>query len=162
MKHVLIVCTGNIARSPIAAGLLTQRLEAAGLGDKVLVRTAGVYAEPGAPVWGPIQNVMDERGVDLQRHRSQAVSSAMVQEADLIIVMEEEHRKSIFYIAPLALRKVFLVSELAGESDPVPDVVGQSPEELRTVCQQIDQWLEDGWSQIVARLALDETTATAH
>ncbi|MCB0234057.1 MAG: hypothetical protein KDH08_08530, partial [Anaerolineae bacterium] len=47
MKRVLIVCTGNICRSPMAWGLLRQRLAADGLADQVSVTSAGVYGVDG-------------------------------------------------------------------------------------------------------------------
>jgi protein-tyrosine-phosphatase len=157
MKQVLIVCTANICRSPMVAGLLTQCLDAAGLGDQVIVRSAGTYAEPGKPAWPPVGELMAQYGVDLQRHRSQPISSEMVEAADLIIVMEEGQRQSIFYLAPRALPKVFLLSELAGDADPLADVMGQPIQAVHQARDQAKQWLADGWDRLLARLALVET-----
>ncbi len=154
MKVILVVCTANVCRSPMVAGLLTQRFEAAGLGDLVMVRSAGVYAEPGKPVWAPIREQMATRGVDLLRHRSQPVSTEMVQAADLIIVMEESQRQSIFYLVPSAVRKAFLLSEFAGEAEPLLDVMGHPAPEVSAACDQAAAWLAGGWSEMVARLGL--------
>lgn len=143
----------------MVAGLLIQRLHAAGLGDQVLVRSAGTYAEPGKPAWGAIGDVMAERGVDLHLHRSQPLSSEMVQVADLIIAMEEGHRQSIFYLVPRALRNVFLLSELSGDTDPYPDIMGHPLPEVRAACDLADQWLAAGWEQLLARLSIVEATA---
>jgi protein-tyrosine phosphatase len=161
MKQILIVCTANICRSPMVAGLLAQRLDAAGLSDQVLVRSAGTYAEPGRPAWETVRGLMAARGIDLQRHRSQPISSEMVQAAALIIVMEEQHRQSIFYLVPRALRNVFLLSELAGESEPLTDVMGHSLPEVDTACDCAEEWLAAGWEKIVEKLALVKTGAAA-
>ena len=59
----------------MVAGLLTQRFDAEGLGNLVIVRSAGVYAESGKSIWTPMREQMAARGMDLQRHRSQPVSS---------------------------------------------------------------------------------------
>jgi protein-tyrosine phosphatase len=158
MKQVLVVCSANICRSPMVAGLLTQRLDTWGFGGEVLVRSAGTYADPGHSAWGLVRELLSARGIDLSRHRSQAVSSEMVSVADLILVMEEGHRQSIFYLAPRALRKVFLLSELAGESEPLPDVMGQSLLEVQAACNRAEQWLIAGWDQIMTRLALTDVS----
>jgi protein-tyrosine-phosphatase len=154
MKQVLVVCSANICRSPMVAGLLTHRLDTSGFGGEVLVRSAGTYADAGHSAWGPVRELLGARGIDLSRHRSQAVSSEMVSAAELIVVMEECHRQSIFYLAPRALRKVFLLSELAGESEPLPDVMGHPVPEVHAACDRAEQWLIAGWDQIVTRLAL--------
>jgi protein-tyrosine phosphatase len=143
----------------MVAGLLTQRLDAAGLGNQVIVRSAGTYAESGKPAWAPMRELMAARGVDLQRHRSQPVSSDMVQSADLIIVMEERQRQSIFYLEPRVLHKVFLLSEMAGDADPLWDVMGQPLEEVCEACDQAEAWLAAGWTQLLARLSLVEVAS---
>lgn len=159
MKEVLVVCTANVCRSPMVAGLLTQRFDAEGLGNLVIVRSAGVYAESGKSIWAPMREQMAGRGMDLQRHRSQPVSSEMVRTADLIIVMEEGHRQSIFYLNPSAVRKAFLLSELAGEAEPLIDVMGGTAQDVSAACDKAEQWLADGWSQILTRLGLPKSIA---
>lgn len=144
----------------MVAGLLTRRLDAAGLGDQVLVRSAGTYAESGKPAWAPVRELMAARGVDLQRHRSQPISYDMVQTADLIIVMEEQQRQSIFYLEPRVLPRVYLLSEMAGDADPLRDVMGRPLEEVRRVCDRAEYWLAAGWDQLLARLALVEAAPT--
>lgn len=159
MKQILIVCTANICRSPVVAGLITQRLDAAALGDQVMARSAGIFAESGKPAWEPVCDLMAAHGVDLQRHRSQPISYDMVQAADLIVVMEERQRQSIFYLEPRALHKVFLLSEFAGDADPLPDVMGRPIEEVRQVCDQAEFWLAAGWGQLLTRLSLVEVAS---
>lgn len=154
MKQILFVCTANICRSPVVAALAAQRFDAAGLGDEVLVRSAGVYAQPGKPVWEPLRLLMAARGVDLQRHRSQPVSLDILQSAALIVVMEEAHRQSLFYLEPRVLRKVLLLSELAGEFGELHDMMGRPVPEVEQICRQAEQWLEAGWDQILERLAI--------
>lgn len=159
MKHVLIVCTANVCRSPMVAGLLSKQLDAAGFGDQVMVRSAGVYAEPGKPVWRPIGELMVERGIDLSRHRSQPVSSEMALAANLIIVMEEAHRQSIFYLSPRSLHKTFLLGELAGDGEPLADVMGHPLQEVITACDKAEKWLESGRDQIMALLGVPAAMA---
>lgn len=136
----------------MVAGIIRARLDAEGVGDEVSVRSAGTYAEPGEQAYAPVRVVMKERGIDLSRHRSQPVSTEMVQAADLIIVMEEAHRQSIFYLSPRALRKVFLLSELAGDSAPLIDAVGRPDREVRRMIDQATLWVEDGWGPLRQRI----------
>jgi protein-tyrosine phosphatase len=152
MKQILVVCTANICRSPLIAGILDEHLGANGLNDVVTVRSAGIYAQAGNPVWGPIGELMAERGIDLHRHRSQPITSEMALAADLIIVMEEGQRQSIFYLEPRALRKVVLLSELSGEAEPFSDLMGRPLPELAAACSRAEEWLITGWNQITSRL----------
>src|SRR3989442_3835410 len=82
MKTILLVCTGNICRSPLAAALLERALNERGL-DAIEVSSAGTGAWDGAPVSEGAYLVGLGRGLDLSGHRAQLVTREMVDEADL-------------------------------------------------------------------------------
>ncbi len=65
MKKVLFICTANICRSPMAMGLLRQRLRQDGLDGEVEVASAGVYGLDGSPASQPGVEVLAERGIDI-------------------------------------------------------------------------------------------------
>jgi protein-tyrosine-phosphatase len=110
MKSILIVCTGNICRSPMAEGLLKQILIEKHL-NNVLVRSAGISAGNGLQASLNAVATMAEQGIDITSHRSQPVTSSLIAESDLILVMEEYHRDSILSFAPAASGKVRLLKE---------------------------------------------------
>ncbi len=88
--RVLIVCTGNTCRSPLAAALLTEALAAAGRPD-VMVASAGTGAWEGAGASEGSYLVALERGLDLSSHRARMLSRALVDEADLVLTMSRPH-----------------------------------------------------------------------
>src|SRR5262245_63475713 len=86
MTRVLVVCTGNTCRSPIAAALLRRELAASGRHD-VSVESAGTGAWEGAPASEGAYLVMLEREIDISGHRARPLTPEMVQQADLILTM---------------------------------------------------------------------------
>ncbi len=137
VKTILFVCTANICRSPMAAALLRERLAALGLDQEIEVHSAGVYAEAGVRASRLAVSTLAGKGVPLNGHRSQPLVPALLNEADLVLVMEESHRRSIFYLAPQHLGKVYLLSELSGGHADVADPFGGSAEDYRADCSVV-------------------------
>ncbi len=87
---VLVVCNGNICRSPFAEAVLRRLLQPAG----ITVESAGLIG-PGRGAPPAALQVAARRGVDLSAHRSRLVTSDLVRRADLIVVMDEAQRRAI-------------------------------------------------------------------
>jgi len=87
---VLLVCTGNTCRSPMAEVLLVRALEAAGIGN-IEVTSAGTGAWEGSAASEGAYLVMLERGYDLSAHRARELTRELVREADLILAMGRAH-----------------------------------------------------------------------
>jgi protein-tyrosine phosphatase len=161
MKTLLVLCTGNIYRSPLVAALVQQRLAAANLAGAVEVISAGIFAIDGAPADPTVVTVLRERGIDIAHHRAHTVTIADLNTADLILVMEEAQRQSIFYRAPQLLYKVVLLSELSGRHVDVPDPVGQSPAVVRTLASAADGYIQAGWPMLLRQLGLPQANPGA-
>ena len=125
---VLMVCTGNLYRSPMAAGLLRQRL--AGLGRAAIrVTSAGTAAVPSTPVPTAVAAALKSRGVDLTEPVSRRLTPQLVEGADLVLGAAIEHREAAVRLAPVwALSRAFTLLEFArllreedatGITDPV-------------------------------------------
>jgi protein-tyrosine phosphatase len=84
------MCLGNICRSPFAAAALEQNAA----GTALRVESAG-FLESGRAAPAVAQESALRRGIDLSAHRSQQVTAALVQGADLIVVMDRAQRRAI-------------------------------------------------------------------
>jgi protein-tyrosine phosphatase len=120
MFTVLVVCTGNICRSPMAEGLLRGALPS-NLKARVEVRSAGTYAMHGNAATPEAIAAAAHYGADIGSHRARLLNKEMILNADLILAMEEHHLKTI--------RSAFLFKRapvrLLGAFDPRP-----GPEEI--------------------------------
>lgn len=152
LKTILFVCTANICRSPMAAGIMRHRLAAQGLTDRVRVLSAGVWAEEG---YGASMNaiiVLGQRSIDLTDHASQRVTPTLLNEAAIILVMEEAHRRSLFYLAPQHLSKIYLLTEMAGGHEDVADPYGGPLQDYGETADYLEQLIEIGLPNILKRL----------
>ena len=95
MSMIMFVCTGNLCRSPMAMGLLRQRLAEEGLGLRYQVTSTGVWAVDGRPASENGVKVMAERDIDISDHVARTITAGDVAEAELILVMSKEHKRMI-------------------------------------------------------------------
>ncbi|BDG03428.1 low molecular weight protein-tyrosine-phosphatase [Anaeromyxobacter oryzae] len=103
LDSVLIVCTANICRSPMAEALLRRRFEAR---RGARVESAGIAALVGRPADAEAQAVVAARGLDLSAHRARQLTPELAAGFELILVMEEGQRQAVQDLAPLARGKV--------------------------------------------------------
>jgi protein-tyrosine phosphatase len=112
MSGILVVCTGNVCRSPMAEGFLRTAL-ASRLGEAApAVSSAGTAGWEGAGAMDESIRAAEERGVDIGRHLARAISAGMVEDADLVVCMAAEHRDAIVRVWPDHRDKTFTIKEL--------------------------------------------------
>ncbi|MCO6450671.1 MAG: hypothetical protein J5I90_07755 [Caldilineales bacterium] len=154
MKQALLVCTGNICRTPMAEALLRRVFAEAGLSDSVEVSSAGTYGvEGGAASEGSVV-AMNARDIDITAHRGRQLSRSMMQEADLVLVMAENHRTYIFHTWPQYLAKTFLLSEMAGDHADIADPIGLDQPAYDRTAEIIENYVRRGFPEIRRRLGV--------
>lgn len=112
MTSILVVCSGNICRSPIAEGLLRRAMERRPGHDVPSIRSAGTIAMEGTPATPEAIAAARDRGVDIKTHRARRLTDAMIGEADLLVCMAAEHREEIDERVPAAGDRTFTLKEL--------------------------------------------------
>ena len=109
MSAFLVVCTGNICRSPLGEAFLRRGLAADGAHE---VASAGTDARDGDPAMEGSLVAGAERGVDLAAHRARRLTVGQVRDADLVLAMERHHRDAILRAAPDASERTYTLKEL--------------------------------------------------
>ena len=138
-----MVCTGNICRSPMAEVMLRAEVAQRGCGD-IEVASAGTWAGFGNPAQPEAREVMKERGIDLEDHRSRPLDPRELAEADLVIAMTSVHARELKQLADDVGTKMLLMkefSEMEVDECPSPAVddrlktllAGKRPEARRAL-----------------------------
>ena len=149
MKTILIVCTGNICRSPMAMGLLREKLRKERLEGEYRVHSAGVWGLESQPASAYSREMMEERGIDISGHRSHDLTSEDVEEADLILTMERGQAEAIRLEFPQHAHKVHLLSEMAGRHHDIRDPYGGPLYEYRQCAAEIERLVEAGYPRMM-------------
>ncbi len=152
---ILLVCTGNTCRSPMAAGILNKMLAEGGISD-INVDSAGTAALEGMPATELAVKTSTEWGIDLSGHRARSVTDELVEKADLILTMTPEHREEILLHDSSAGNKTFLLKSFPEpvKTDPsfsVRDPIGGGPADYQRSFFEIEESLRRVFSSILQR-----------
>ena len=140
-KHILLVCVGNICRSPSAEVMMRHSLG----GRAIQVSSAGLGALVDHGIDPIAQELLEARGLDGSSHRARQVTPQILSVADLILVMEKKHLKRIGEIAPEASGKSFLLGKWQ-DSTEIPDPYRQQ----RPAFEHVDKLMGhavESWKQ---------------
>lgn len=138
-NKILVVCVGNICRSPTGEGVLKQLL------PNKTVDSAGIAALKSGLVGKPADHtalqVAEDNGVDIGNHEAKQLTSELCAQYDLILVMEKGHKEALTNIAPEARGKTMLFGQWMGQKD-IPDPYRQSREAFEHAYKLIDESAE--------------------
>ena len=110
--HILVVCTGNICRSPMAEGLLKHALAGQPEPLKSLkVISAGVATRPGEPVSDNSVIALKKTGIDISSQRSRPLTQELLDDALVVFGMTESHRAIIQFKAMPVPKHLYLFRE---------------------------------------------------
>jgi len=135
IRQVLVVCIGNICRSPMAEGLLRQAAPDIQIGSAGLAALVGYGADPTAV------QIMADVGIDISAHRARMVTDAIARDADLILVMDDQQKQQLAMQYPYVRGKVFRLGEAAKQD--IPDPYRQDSEVFQSVFSQIEQGVNE-------------------
>ncbi|MBY6186810.1 low molecular weight phosphotyrosine protein phosphatase [Marinobacter hydrocarbonoclasticus] len=141
--NILVVCVGNICRSPTAEAMLKARYPSR------VVHSAGVGALVDKPVDGKAAALLEKAGLPYQDHKARQLTSELAQQADLILVMEPGHVGAVTEIAPFARGKTFLLGKWLQDTS-IPDPYRQSEEAFEHVFQLMDKACKS-WERVLGK-----------
>ena len=141
---IVLVCTGNTCRSPMAETLMREKLrQKLGSEDAVRVISAGVAAAEGSGAAPQAVEVMGAKDLDLTGHAARSLDESVINVADLILTMTRGHRAAILAAWPGMQHRVFTLRRDGGD---ISDPVGMPIEVYESCAQQmeaeLDAWLE--------------------
>lgn len=139
---VVMVCTGNICRSPMAEQLLLHWL---GPDTPWEVRSAGIAAVSGLPASEEAVIALAEKNLDASRHVSRVLDQGLVDAADHIVVMTDDHRRMVQRRFPGAKGKVSLLKSYgpAGDGGDIEDPIGLSLAAYRQARDEMNAVMPD-------------------
>lgn len=146
--HVLIVCSGNTCRSPMAAAILRDLWYQLAPGEQLTVTSAGTSAFPGMEATDHAVAAMKKRGLDLSAHRSVTVTDQSLAGVDLVLTMTSRHKEYILLLWPQLKDKVLTLGEYAASGGDVPDPYGGTLSQYETTAAELERVLR----KVVARL----------
>ncbi|PWJ56055.1 protein-tyrosine phosphatase [Quadrisphaera granulorum] len=122
---LLVVCTGNICRSPMAERLLKAAFDAAEPDPALRVRvaSAGTSALTGAPMEPEAADAVRRAGGDPTGHEATYLTSTLIREAALVLTAARDHRGAVVRLVPAAVRRTFTLPEAARLLEAVGDQV---------------------------------------
>lgn len=144
-REIMLVCTGNICRSPMAEALLRTRLE----GKGIQVSSSGIAALVNRPAAMLAQGVMQARGLDISGHRARQATQELLTAADLILGLDQTHGDWICLRYPYLRGRVHKLGRWRGNMNIV-DPYGAPVEAFEQAYVDIDSCIDDWIERIQA------------
>lgn len=143
INNILVVCVGNICRSPIGEAFLQAKLPQSN------VSSAGISALVGYPADPHSINLMREHNIDISSHLARQIDSEMISAADLILTMEKRHNKHIQSRFNGTTGKVHLIGKWLDDRE-IPDPFRKGERAFRISMENIEKCTE-AWAEVLSK-----------
>ncbi len=138
--RVLVLCYGNIYRSPLVAHLMNEKSQL----EDLQIRSAGFYDKPGRSCVEAYQQLLMRRGYDLSAHRSNRITQQDIQWADLIVIMDRKNWDRLCEMSAEALAKTVWIGGFSEHgSVEVADPYGRDEPETQQVIDQLERHTQE-------------------
>ncbi|MES9939890.1 MAG: hypothetical protein ABW105_03755 [Candidatus Thiodiazotropha sp. 6PLUC1] len=155
LDRVLVLCYGNIYRSPLVEYLLRRQLA----GEKVELKSAGFHEKDGRSCVEEYLGLLSKRGYDLTAHRSSRVTHDDIEWADVIVIMDRKNWDLMKQMDQSAIQKIIWVGGFTNNmSVEVVDPYGLGVEATEKVISQ----LEIGAGDIANKIVEKRSSLSSH
>ena len=140
IQRILVVCVGNICRSPMAEYFLKQEF------PELQIESAGIAGLVGHGADDKAQLCMQRLGIDMQPHKARKLNAELIKQADLVLVMSQNQQKHIEQSWPFAKGKTFRLGHWQNKN--VPDPYRHDQQVFDDTCTLIQRCIAD-WKKYI-------------
>ena len=136
--RLLIVCKGNICRSPMAEAIVRARL----LRNGMQVASAGLAAMRGFPIDPRAQASLAMHGYDASGHIARQATKPLMLQSDLVLAMEQRQVAAVLALCPTLRGRVLMLSHWDDGSD-IEDPYGRDQQAFDIAFDRIESCIRD-------------------
>jgi protein-tyrosine phosphatase len=149
MPKILFVCTANQFRSPLAAAYFSFKLQQTNTPGTWDVTSAGTWAKSALPANSKAIELGDEFQLDLRSHQTREVNLEFLDDANLILVMEQGQKESLCFEFPQARHKIMLLNQISSKyAGDISDPASNNFEDARLIASTIFNTIDTNFDKI--------------